>query len=55
MAKVKLISRRKKQTTHVDGEKVGAMTTSHSDSLKQTGARNTHLNFSKEEEKEREM
>jgi len=44
VAKVKLISRREKQATHVDREKVGAMTTSHSDSLEQTGARNTDLN-----------
>ena len=43
VAKVKLIGTGKKQSTHVDWEKVGAMTTSHSDILEQAGARNTHL------------
>lgn len=44
MSQMELISRRKKQATHVDGQKVGAMTASNGDSLEQTSARNTHLN-----------
>lgn len=43
MAKVKLIGCRKKQATHVDGQKIGAVAASNRDSLEQASARNTHL------------
>ena len=44
VTQMKLISRRQKQTTHVDGQQVGAVAASNRDGLEQAGARNTHLN-----------
>ncbi|KAF7844847.1 hypothetical protein G2W53_001752 [Senna tora] len=39
-----VIGRRKKESSHVDREKIGAMTTSYSHCLQQATRRNTHLN-----------
>lgn len=42
MAEVKLTSCRKKQATHVDRQKIGAVAASNRNSLEQASARNTH-------------
>lgn len=49
VSQVKLISSRKKQSTHVDGQEVGAVTASNRNSLEQTSARNAHLKHAKGE------
>ena len=48
VTQMKLISRRQKQATHVHWQEVGAVATSYSYSLEQTGARNTHLDQTNE-------
>ena len=51
VTQMKLISRRQKQATHVHWQEVGAVATSYSYSLEQTGARNTHLDQTNEQNK----
>ncbi len=51
VTQMKLISRRQKQATHVHWQEVGAVATSYSYSLEQTGARNTHLDQTNEPNK----
>lgn len=43
MTKVELVSRRKKQATHVHGQEVGAVAASNRDSLEQARARDAYL------------
>lgn len=51
---MKLISRRKEESTHVDRQKIGAVTTSNRHGLEQACARNTDLKYHNRKKKLRE-
>lgn len=51
VTQVKLISGRKRQAAHVDGQEIGAVAASNRDSFEQTGAGNAHLKHPKEKKK----